>query len=295
MPHNEAKEPNDDNQGGYPPSLLDDIARMVAQVLVRLDIISGPSRSRPYKARDEPTPSAPSIVRATTRATTKEVSKMRVQTSPSEDLAHGQVVIVTTRWILILAGLLLSFWNPDPDKINQLRVTVVVILALAVANFYLHAQLLMRRPAMDPIVYAASAADLAVISLLVIVQGGFSSNLFIFYYLAFLAFSVAFSTSMTIIYAGSAMVLYWLISLSAAMASESDLQVLIARLIMLAAVAICGNLYWRIEGDRRRAAVETREELTAQIEADRRQAAGEAGEESPAQTRQPRRRPRSEA
>ena len=121
----------------------------------------------------------------------------------SDDLAHGQVVIVTTRWILILAGLILSLWIPGP--MTQLRVQIVVILALAVFNFYLHAQLLMRRPAVDLVVYAASAADLLVITVLVIVQGGFTSNLFIFYYLAFLGFSVASPTIMTFLYAVTAM------------------------------------------------------------------------------------------
>ena len=85
-----------------------------------------------------------------------------------------------------MAGLLLAFWNPG--AVNELRVQILVILVLAVANFYLHAQLLRRRPAIDSVVYAASAADIAVITTLVVSQGGFISNLFIFYFLAFLAF-----------------------------------------------------------------------------------------------------------
>ena len=62
-----------------------------------------------------------------------------------EDLAHGQIVIVTFRWIMVAAGFVFALWNPEP--VAELRVQILVILALAVANFYLHAQVLRRRPA----------------------------------------------------------------------------------------------------------------------------------------------------
>src|SRR5262245_43492587 len=58
--------------------------------------------------------------------------------------ASGQLVIVTARWVLVLAGLLLALWSPGP--IGQIRLHVLTLLILAVGNFYLHAQLLMRRP-----------------------------------------------------------------------------------------------------------------------------------------------------
>ena len=61
----------------------------------------------------------------------------------SEDLAQGQIVIVSARWILVIAGLVLTLWAPD--KIGTLRIQLMVLLILAVANFYLHAQLLMRK------------------------------------------------------------------------------------------------------------------------------------------------------
>ena len=98
----------------------------------------------------------------------------------SEDLAHGQIVIVTARWILVLAGLLLALWNPE--AVGELRIQIIVILALAIANFYLQAQLLMRRPVIDQIVYAASAADLIVITILIITAGGFESGLVAHYF-----------------------------------------------------------------------------------------------------------------
>ena len=171
--------------------------------------------------------------------------------SVSEDLAHGQAVIVTARWILVVSGLVLSLWLPG--TLSELRMELAVLLVLAVANFYLQAQLLMRRPAVDAVAYLASAADITFITVLVAAQGGFQSSIFIFYYPAVLALSIAFSTPMTTLYAGSALTLYWLVGVWG-IRSEGDAQTLTVRLLMIAAVAVCGNVYWRIEGNRRREA-----------------------------------------
>src|SRR5688572_20844296 len=86
----------------------------------------------------------------------------------SEDVASGQIVIISARWVLVLAGLLLTLWQPG--TLAELRVHIVALLLLAVGNFYLHAQVLMRRPLPDLAVYAASVADIAVISLLAFSQ-----------------------------------------------------------------------------------------------------------------------------
>src|SRR3972149_11529349 len=113
-----------------------------------------------------------------------------------EDLAHGQTVILPFRWIMVAAGFVFALWNPEP--VAQLRVQILVILALAVANFYLHAQVLRRRPALELVIYAASGADLAVITILVASGGGFDSALYLFSYPAVLVFSVAFPTAITL-------------------------------------------------------------------------------------------------
>jgi hypothetical protein len=173
--------------------------------------------------------------------------------APPDDLASGQVVIIAARWILALTGLLLALWSPE--SVGELRVQILVILFLAVANFYLQAQVLRRRPVLEPVAYAASAADLAIITLLVIANGGFRSDLYVFYFPALLAISVTFATTMTLAFAGGAMALYALVGLvSLGVDGEAGLQALLTRLLMLAAVAVCGNAYWRIEGERRRAA-----------------------------------------
>jgi hypothetical protein len=165
--------------------------------------------------------------------------------------ADGQSVIVVARWVLVLSGLLLALWDPGP--IGQIRLHVFVLLILAVGNFYLHAQLLMRRPTLSAIAYGASAADIVVITLLVVSQGGFASPLYIFYFPAILAFSAAFPLSRTVGFASAAVGIYTSIAIFTA-ASESDIQSAIVRMLMLTAVAVCATMYRRIEDGRRHAA-----------------------------------------
>ena len=121
----------------------------------------------------------------------------------------------------------------------------------------------MRRPVRAPVVLAASAADIAVISLIVIAQGGFESNLYVFYFPAILALSVAFRTEVTLAFTGAVVAVYGLIALVTFGGDPG--QVLVTRLLMLAGVAVCGNAYWRIERDRRRDGVEVRQAVREKV------------------------------
>ncbi len=181
----------------------------------------------------------------------------------TEDLVQGQQVIIAARWVLVVAGLTLALIHPDQDGIADLRVMIVVILGLAGANFYLHTQVLMKRPALARVVYGASVADLVAITLIVLAQGGFGSDTYVFYFPAILAFSVAFGTQMTFVFAGSAIAIYGLTAVSTY--SGDNPEVIMVRLLMLAAVAFCGTAYWRIERQRREAAEQARESLKAQL------------------------------
>ncbi|HEX2681814.1 MAG TPA: hypothetical protein VHQ03_11035, partial [Candidatus Dormibacteraeota bacterium] len=107
----------------------------------------------------------------------------------SEDIAYGQTVLVWARWILIGTGLLLSFWGPK--DLFTLQVQLAAIIALAFGNFYLHVQLLRGHPALDTVVYGASLGDICVVTALVLVQGGYTSPVFIFYFAAVVGISVA--------------------------------------------------------------------------------------------------------
>jgi hypothetical protein len=171
---------------------------------------------------------------------------------------RGQVVIVAARWVLILTALAITLWSPAPDDLNRLRLSLLVLLGLAVGNFYLHAHLLMRRPVDEWLVYAASAADLAVITVLTGTFGTPDAPMFVFYYPALLALALVFPVSVTVIFTCATIWFYGLVSLGDPsrwwnVFDGPDAQVLVARLISLVAVAVVANQYARIEAERRRA------------------------------------------
>ena len=180
----------------------------------------------------------------------------------SEDLAYGQTVLVWARWILIGTGLLLSFWSPK--DLTTLQVQLAAIIALAFGNFYLHVQLLRGHPALDNVVYSASLADISVVTALVLVQNGYPSPVFIFYFAAMVGISVAFPSWMTAGYTAIVVGTYGIICL--ATASPGDLPAVFTRLLMIAAVAVCGNLFARSESKRRADAIRIHSEMLDEAE-----------------------------
>lgn len=173
-------------------------------------------------------------------------------TIATDDLSHGQIVIVVAKWILVLAGMVLVLWAPA--DVGQLRIQIMVLLLLAVENFYHHAQLLKRRPVPDIVAYGASAADLLVVSTLIVMQGGFDSRLFIFYFPALVAVSLAFRPKTTVMYCGITIGIYAAISLADLLNHQevdNAPQILLVRLLMLASVGFCGAASWNLEARRR--------------------------------------------
>jgi hypothetical protein len=166
---------------------------------------------------------------------------------PSET-AQGQMILVVARWVLVIAGLGLVLWNPGP--LDTLRFKILFLLLLAAGNFYLGSQVLRRKPMSRWIVYAASLADILIISLIIISESGFDSNTYIFYYPAILAISVVFSMIGTALYAGGAVLIYSFISLLSMPLNEGNLQVLVTRVLMIVAVAVIGALYREMERKR---------------------------------------------
>ncbi len=170
-----------------------------------------------------------------------------------DDLLHGQVVIIVARWILVLTGLILAMWNPA--SLLELRIEILVLLCLAVVNFYLHLHLIVKRHSQPLIVYAASAVDLAIVTLLILIQGGYDSHLYIFYFPAVLGYALSFPRVLTALYTVGAITAYAFIG-AATVHSAAGLQDLVVRMIMLVGIAACGSLYLGIEADRRAEHVE---------------------------------------
>ena len=162
----------------------------------------------------------------------------------SSELARGQAVIVVARWLLVLVGLLVAVWNPE--SLLQLRIQVAVVLLVAIANFVMHAQLLRRRPTIEAVAYAASLGDLLVIGVLIASQGGFDSNLFVFFFPAVLAIAVAFPTRQAVGLGGIAVLLLLVVSSFGHPAGDE----IVLRAGALGAVAVIGNAYWRLHRSR---------------------------------------------
>jgi hypothetical protein len=180
--------------------------------------------------------------------------------SSDQDLAYGQPVIVAVRWLMIISGLVLAIWNVN--DLQELRLSLIVIFLLAITNFYLQAQLLIKKPVIKPVVYAASAVDLILITFLVASQGGYSSSIYVYYLPAIAAFSVAFPRWISGLYVLFLMVVYWMI---ASLSPDSEQMIIIVRLLMITAVAFCGSLYLTIERSRREEASKDVEDLSLAI------------------------------
>lgn len=163
----------------------------------------------------------------------------------AEELRHGQIVIVTARWALVLAGLVLLMWRPV--DLAAFTIGILVVLALAVVNFFLHVQILRDRPIARTSVYGMSLADLLVITLIVITREGFNAHTFVFYYPAVLAYSLVFPGQISLLLTAGLVAVYGLISMPEVMNVELNQQILATRLLMIAAVSYLGYRYRLVE------------------------------------------------
>ena len=174
--------------------------------------------------------------------------------SAKEEFRHGLPVIIFARWVLVVAGLGFALWNPG--DLVDLQISVVLILGLAVANFFLHVEVTRNRKVDPRIVYAMSALDLAFISMVLMVSGSFPSNIYVFYMPALLSISVTFSTGKTTVYTLVTTAVYAAISVGHIARLESGLTAAVSmdvltHVLMMIAIPACGNVYWRLERSRR--------------------------------------------
>ena len=88
-----------------------------------------------------------------------------------ENIEHGQIVVITARWILIFAAWVLTLWQPEPTAAWQLRTAIVLLMGYSAVNFFLTVQWAKRSAVLSDIVYATSVFDLALITVLVAVFG----------------------------------------------------------------------------------------------------------------------------
>ncbi len=174
-----------------------------------------------------------------------------------EDIFYGQIVFLVARWFVIAGAVFLSLWRAE--SITDIQRHIIPLAFLIAANFFLHGRYLMGLPANAVLLKLASALDLAVITLIILVvtpQGarGIENPFFVFYYPVVLAFALVFPRAQTLRFVSAAAVTYALICVLAApgVRFNGDEEILVMRLVTLLGTASLGTMYWRIQRARRR-------------------------------------------
>jgi hypothetical protein len=173
----------------------------------------------------------------------------------AEDVFFGQVVMIWARWAVIAAAALF-LWNTG--DVGQLTPRVLLLAVLMALNFFLHGRYLVERPANRALILLASTADVVLVTGAVAVWGGFGSQLFVLLYPVVFAFALVFPPRFTAGLTIAAAGLYLAAVVVAGTGWEADVQlvkVLAVRVLTLCAVGALGTYYWRIQRDRRRAAL----------------------------------------
>ena len=78
----------------------------------------------------------------------------------SDDIKAGLPMIIYALWVLVIAALRLTMWNANPDNFYETQISVLIILVLAVGNFFLQVEVNRQRKIQTWIVYAASVIDI---------------------------------------------------------------------------------------------------------------------------------------
>jgi hypothetical protein len=174
----------------------------------------------------------------------------------AEDVFFGQVVMIWARWAMIAAAAVLFLWNTG--DVGSLTQRVLLLAGLMAVNFFLHGRYLMEQPANRALILLASLVDVALIAGAVALWGGFGSQLFVLLYPVVFAFALVFpprfAAALTVLAAGLYAGAVALFDLGWA-ADVQQVKTLLVRLLALGAVGGLGTYYWRIQRDRRRAAM----------------------------------------
>jgi len=176
----------------------------------------------------------------------------------TDDIKAGLPVVIYARWVLVVAGLAFTLWNAD--SFVQAQISVLIILVLAVGNFFLQVEVNRKGSIPKYIVYGASIVDIVAISGVLALSNVFPASTYVFYMPALLAISVTFSTANTAKFTIGAVVAYALLEIAPINDHGGDKAMttaLLIHLIILVSVPFCGAVYWRLERARRVSEIET--------------------------------------
>ena len=165
---------------------------------------------------------------------------------PSEPTA--QLVIVIARWALVLVGLVLAL--NDPGDVVELQFTIVALFALAVVNFFVHANILMGKPTQREYLYAATVGDLtAITTILALTDGG---SAWVFYFPALLAYGLALPRRAAVAALLAAGTAFTAVAFSTSLVMD---EYHLVTIMMLVAVVSLATVYREIESNRLRPTV----------------------------------------
>ncbi len=178
----------------------------------------------------------------------------------AEDIFFDQIVINWARWFVIAAAAVLIVGTSDDT--GQLVLGILPVIGLMMVNFYLHGRRLAERPANAALVSLASVLDIAVITAVVLIGvssggQGLDSPFFVAYYPVALTFAFVRQPAVSVGYTVLALGAYTgacLLVDPELLADGGKAEILVARLVTLAAMGGLGTYFWRIQRGRRRAA-----------------------------------------
>ena len=117
------------------------------------------------------------------------------QLEAQEDIYHGQIVCAAARWFAISAALCLTL--VQAGSVSSMQRSLIPLILVIAANFYLHARYMMGLPANARLLQLASAVDVALITVMVI---GGNPEYFIFYYPVVFAFALVFARRASLLF-----------------------------------------------------------------------------------------------
>ena len=177
---------------------------------------------------------------------------------------HATWISVWGRWFIWLVGVFLlayrpGFWYPEDIEYLVLPVSVFMV------NGLVHYRLLTNRSVTWRWMLLLSAIDVALITVGVVIGGGFTSFIFLVYYPALAAFAVVFSSlSLSLASTTMAAVAYAVVCLMVGSGIDLDAgkeKVLVARLALMYTIVLVISFITRFERVRWQAAVSRERQL----------------------------------
>ena len=177
---------------------------------------------------------------------------------------HATWISVWGRWFIWLVGVFLLAYRPGfwyPEDIEYLALPVSVFMV----NGLVHYRLLTNRSVTWRWMLLLSAIDVALITVGVVIGGGFTSFIFLVYYPALAAFAVVFSSlSLSLASTTMAAVAYAVVCLMVGSGIDLDAgkeKVLVARLALMYTLVLVISFTTRFERVRWQAAVSRERQL----------------------------------